>query len=52
MMLDLVDEMQWEDIIEFETLEQAGLESKDYDTIPAAQAKYYRDEEWFSHLKT
>jgi hypothetical protein len=24
--LDLVDEMQWEDVIEFETLEDAGLE--------------------------
>jgi hypothetical protein len=26
MQLDLVDEMQWEDIVEFETLEDAGLE--------------------------
>jgi hypothetical protein len=26
MQLDLVDEMMWEDVIEFETLEEAGLE--------------------------
>jgi hypothetical protein len=26
MQLDLVDEMQWEDLVEFETLEEAGLE--------------------------
>lgn len=44
MILDLVDGMQWEDVVEFETLEQAGLESKDYDTVTAAQATYYKDE--------
>ncbi len=41
---DLVDEMQWEDIIEFETLENAGLENNDYDTVPTAQKEYYIDE--------
>ena len=30
---DLVDEMQWEDLVEFETLEQAGLENRDYDNL-------------------
>lgn len=29
--LDLVDEMQWEDIVEFETLEDAGLEESTED---------------------
>lgn len=42
--LDLVDQMQWEDIVQFETLEQAGLESRDYDTVPNAQQSYYNDE--------
>jgi hypothetical protein len=42
--LDLVDEMQWEDLMEFETLEAAGLEGFDYDTVPAAQAVYYHEE--------
>lgn len=44
MKLDLVDEMQWEDIVEFETLEQVGLELRDYDTVTSAQAEYYKDE--------
>lgn len=42
--LDLVDEMQWEDSdkIEFVTLEQAGLENEDYDTVPyALKTNYY-----------
>ncbi len=41
--LDLVDEMAWEDSdkIEWLTLEQAGLENVDYDTIPYAQKGYY-----------
>lgn len=31
MQLDLVDEMMWEDIVEFETLEGAGLEESTED---------------------
>ena len=42
--LDLVDEMQWEDVTEFLTLEEAGLESKDADTVGAAQRTYYNEE--------
>lgn len=42
---DLVDEMQWEDLIEFETLESAGLEDSFIaDSVPAAQNGYYNDE--------
>ena len=42
---DLVDEMMWEDLVEFETLESAGLENQDYDTVPATiKAAYYNDE--------
>ena len=41
---DLVDEMQWEDLLEFETLESAGLENYDFDTVPAAQKEYFMDE--------
>lgn len=41
---DLVDEMMWEDITEFETLESAGLENDDYDTITSAQRVYYNEE--------
>jgi hypothetical protein len=37
--------MQWEDCIEFLTLEQAGLEGAiDRDTVPGACAAYYKDE--------
>lgn len=42
--LDLVDEMQWEDCVKFLTLEEAGLEDKAFDTVPACQAAYYFDE--------
>jgi hypothetical protein len=45
MILDLVDEMMWEDLTDFLTLEEAGLENQDYDTITSAQRAYYRDEE-------
>lgn len=38
---DLVDEMQWEDNTEFITLEDAGLENKDIDTVPAILNKEY-----------
>lgn len=44
-MFDLVDEMQWEDITDFLTLEEAGLiNSPEYDTVPGAQRAYYEDE--------
>ena len=43
--LDLVDQMHWEDLVEFETLEDAGLENPFVsDTVPAAQKYYYREE--------
>ena len=42
---DLVDEMEWEDNTEFITLEDAGLEDKDIDTVPAILNKeYFRNE--------
>jgi hypothetical protein len=45
--LDLVDEMDWEDSnkVEFITLEEAGLESADYDTVPACiNHEYFKGE--------
>lgn len=45
MILDLVDEMQWEDVIEFETLEQAGLEGHDSDTVPSILYREYFSQE-------
>jgi hypothetical protein len=44
-MLDLVDEMQWEDSdkVEFLTLEEAGLEMRDADTVPRAQIHELED---------
>jgi len=41
--LDLVDEMAWEDSdkVEFITLEEAGFESADYDTVPSVQRENY-----------
>lgn len=44
--LDLVDEMQWEDCdkVTFVTLEEAGLENADWDTVPTSQREYYNDE--------
>ena len=41
--LDLVDEMAWEDCdkVEFVTLEAAGLESEDFDTVGSVQREYY-----------
>ena len=44
MILDLVDEMQWEDVVDFLTLEEAGLENTDCDTVGTAQREYYNDE--------
>jgi len=44
-MFDLVDEMMWEDLTDFLTLEEAGLEgSFCKDTVPAAQSEYYKEE--------
>lgn len=44
--LDLVDQMQWEDSdkVEFISLEDAGLESKDFDSVTTAQLQYYSEE--------
>lgn len=41
MEFDLVDEMQWEELTEFLTLEEAGLENSDDDTIPAILNRHY-----------
>lgn len=43
--LDLVDEMQWEDCdkVTFVTLEEAGLENDDFDTVPSAQRQELED---------
>jgi len=44
-MLDLVDEMHWEELTEFLTLEEAGLEDPYCgDNVPAAQMEYYKEE--------
>ncbi len=44
--LDLVDEMQWEDIEElFISLEDAGLEDKCFDNVPACNVREYFDNE-------
>lgn len=41
---DLVDEMQWEDLTDFETLESAGLENGfESDSVPTAQMSYYKE---------
>lgn len=42
-MFDLVDEMQWEDLVEFETLESAGLENSDTDSIGRIICENYYD---------
>lgn len=44
MILDLVDEMQWEDIVPMLTLEEAGLESVDFDNVNGALSEYFTDE--------
>ena len=43
--MDLVDEMMWEDLEDFLTLEEAGLEGNDMDTVPNAQRVHYYDGE-------
>ncbi len=43
---DPVDEIQWEDLTEFLTLEEAGLENADCDTIGTIQRQeYYKGED-------
>jgi len=42
---DLVDEMMWEDLTTFLTLEEAGLEDKTFDTVPACNCREYFDNE-------
>jgi hypothetical protein len=45
MEFDLVDEMMWEDLVDFESLESAGLEDAyQGDTVCAAQREYYNEE--------
>jgi len=41
MEFDLVDEMMWEDLTDFLTLEEAGLENYDVDTVPASNNREY-----------
>jgi hypothetical protein len=42
---DLVDEMQWEDLTYFLTLEEAGLEDATFDTVPACNNReYFREQ--------
>ncbi len=43
--LDLVEQMEWEDHTEFLTLEEAGLENWDKDTVNGALAEYFKDEQ-------
>lgn len=44
-MFDLVDEMMWEDLTDFMTLQEAGLEEGFVaDSVPAAQSIYYAEE--------
>ncbi len=42
--LDLADEMEWEDHVVFLTLQEAGLEEEDFDTVQAAQRVYFDEE--------
>lgn len=48
--LDLVDEMQWEDVVEFDTLEDAGLEEPDapvYGLSDSDSVGIYAYTDWF-----
>ena len=52
MQLDLVDEMQWEDVVEFETLEEAGLEESTADEPThghylSCEGSIYSYTDWF-----
>lgn len=43
--IDLVDEMEWENLTDFLTLEQAGLENPmELDGVTGAQKLYYNEE--------
>jgi hypothetical protein len=44
---DLVDEMMWEDLTEFLTLEEAGFENSDLDNMGGALREYFTDEGGF-----
>jgi hypothetical protein len=50
-MLDLVDEMQWEDVVEFLSLEEAGLEEADCTPLHGIyysnEGSIYSYTEWF-----
>ena len=41
MNFDLVDEMMWEDLTDFVSLEDAGLEDRTFDTVPACLSREY-----------
>lgn len=44
---DLVDEMQWKDLVNFESLESAGLENdRENDSVTGVQKVYYTEEGW------
>lgn len=46
MEFDLVDEMMWEDLTDFISLEDAGLEDRTFDTVPACLSReYFRGEQ-------
>lgn len=45
MHLDLVDQMMWEDVVEFETLETAGLEEAH--SHPDGDSGVYEYVQWF-----
>ena len=52
MQLDLVDEMQWEDVVQFETLEEAGLEESTLDEpvhgqYLSCEGSIYSYTDWF-----
>ena len=43
---DLVDEMMWEDLTDFVSLEDAGLEDRTFDTVPSClNREYFRGEQ-------
>lgn len=48
--MDLVDEMMWEDVVEFETLEEAGLEEAEeplYGNHLSSEGSIYSYTDWF-----
>lgn len=50
MQLDLVDEMMWEDVVEFETLEEAGFEESDeslHGNMLSSEGSIYSYTDWF-----